>query len=154
MNQGLTHCPQVKSRARGIDTVGGKGERTTDTIKGSYAPIAIGVDDASDSDAHVINVRGIGRIKDSASCIFAQVNTGISGHEYAITPVAINSIRRYIAVGDTGDENPILRVAADGIPYDASTRRTRNNDSILLVILNYVRTRLRIIRHITNKSII
>ena len=106
--------PQVKSRARGIDTVGGKGERTTNTIKASYAPIAIGVDDASDSEARVINVCDIGRIKDSASCIFAQVHTGISQHEHAIAPVAIDSIRRYIAVGDTVDENPILCVPADG----------------------------------------
>ena len=102
----------MRSRDRGIDTVGGKGDRTTGTVKSSYASIAIGVDDASDSEARVINIRGIGRIKDSASCIFAQVYTGISQHEHTIAPVAIDSIRRYIAVGDTVDENPILCVPA------------------------------------------
>jgi hypothetical protein len=126
----------VKSRACGVDAVSDKGERTTGTIKSSYAPIAIGVDDTSDSDAHVITVRAIGRIKDSTSCVFAQVNTGISGHEYAIAPVTVDSIRRYIAVGDAGDKNTILCVTADGIPYNASTRRTRNNNPILLIVLN------------------
>jgi hypothetical protein len=98
----------VKSRARSIDTIGGKGHRATGTVKGSYAPIGIGVDDASDSESAVINVRDIGRIKDSASCIFAEVNAGISGNEDAITPIGIDSIRRYVSVGDTGDENPIF----------------------------------------------
>ena len=153
MNQGPNtparppNHPEVRSRDRGIDTVGGKGDRATGTVKSSYASIAIGVDDASDSEARVINVRDIGRIKDSASCIFAQVHTGISQHEDAIAPVAIDSIRRYIAVGDTVDENPILCVPADGIPYNASVRGACNNDSILAVLLNYVRTRLGVIRH-------
>jgi stage V sporulation protein G len=128
--------PEVQSRDRGIDTVGGKGDRATGTVKSSYAAIAIGVDRASNSEAHVIDVRNIGRIKDSASCIFAQVNTGISEHEHAIAPIAIDSIRRYIAVGDPVDKNPMPCVAADGISHNASTRRTRNQDSILLVILN------------------
>src|SRR5262245_43470463 len=129
----------MKSRARGVDAIGGKRKRTTGTVKTCYAPIAIGVDGTSDSDAHVIHVRAIGRIKDSASCIFAEVNTGISGHEHAITPVGVDSIRRYVSVRDTGDENPIFCVPADGIADNTNTRRTRNNDPILLVVLNYVR---------------
>jgi hypothetical protein len=56
----------VKSRARSIETVGGEGDRATGTVKSSYVPIAIGVDEASDSEAFVINVGGIGGIK---SCI-------------------------------------------------------------------------------------
>ena len=144
----LVTIPEVKSRACGVDAIGGKGERTTGTVKSSYAPIAIGVDGTSDSEAAVINVRGIGRIKDSASCVFAQVNTGIAEHEHAITPIAIDSIGRYVAVGDTVDENPMVSIAADGIPYNASFRRPRNNDSILAVLLNYVWTRLGVVRHI------
>src|SRR5687768_10251041 len=54
---------EAKSRARGIDTVAGKGDRATGAVESTYAPIAIRVDRTSDSEAPVVNVRGIGRVK-------------------------------------------------------------------------------------------
>src|SRR5919106_462368 len=94
--------------------------------------------------AVLLTLVSIGRIKDSASCIFAEVNTGISKHEDAITPVVIDRIRRDIGVGDACDNNPIISIAAYRIAYNASVRSACNGDSILAIILNQVRLGLRV----------
>ncbi len=117
----------------------------TGSGEASQAPIGVAAEGAPDAEPTIEHGRRIGKVKDPASGISAEIHPRCLGDIDPVVRVALDDVVGDLGMGALLNGDPVPPIFLDRVSNDASIRGPEHRDPITTVILDEIGTGCRII---------
>ena len=107
-------------------------------VQGSLAPVRVGVDRTQDAEPTIIRGRVVGLVLGRAATVVPEIDAGILVDENPVPRVAVNGIRRDIGLRSPDDPHPIASIVPDEVFHNPGAGGSRDHDSAITVELDRI----------------